>query len=161
MRRHERVANRRNVVIVVLVLDENGLPEQVAKSDAQDPGDITEDVESADVALAALDLAQPVLRPPDKAGQDRLGETAPPSVKRDALSNAQVVTRAPHDLNDRPASGWYPDSLSGSALPATDVMAPTALSQLREEAWCPCCRRQNDPNCSRSCAASRRRSTRR
>lgn len=48
------------------------------------------------LALAALDLAQPVLGAPQQSGEGASGQAAAASVEGDALSDAQLVTSAAH-----------------------------------------------------------------
>jgi hypothetical protein len=66
------------------------------ESHPQSTGNLAEDVEAPDLALTTLNLAEPVLGPTYEVREDPLGQTAPASVQRDALADAQVIAGAPH-----------------------------------------------------------------
>jgi hypothetical protein len=85
---HERISDGWDIVIVVLVLDQDRLAQEIPERDAKGTGEVGEDVDAADLALAAFDLAQPVLRPPHEAGEDHLGQTPALPVERNAFPDA-------------------------------------------------------------------------
>jgi len=60
--RHERVAHPGHVVPVLVVLHEHGLPEQITQGHPQLSCNISEPIKSTNITLAALDLAEPILR---------------------------------------------------------------------------------------------------
>ena len=95
-RRHQRVPDRRNIVVLVLVLHQHGLAEQVAQRHPQAPRDVGEDVQPADIPLAPLDLAQPVLSPAHQVSQHRLRQPTPPPVEGNTLPDAELITRTTH-----------------------------------------------------------------
>jgi hypothetical protein len=113
MRCHERVSDRGDIVIVVVVLDKDGLPEKIPECDAKCTCEIGEDIEPPDLPLPTFDLAQPVFGPTDEAGEHHLGQTPAPPVERDAFPDAQVITSSSHNLYDTAPTVADPDSLSG------------------------------------------------
>jgi hypothetical protein len=51
-----------------------------------------------------------------------LGQATPPTVERDALTDAEMIASSSHDLNDTGTVQAYPDCLSGSPLVETGVI---------------------------------------
>lgn len=58
---HQRVADRRNVVILLVVLHQDTLTQQITERDSKRPCQIYKHIKAANLPLATLDLAQPVL----------------------------------------------------------------------------------------------------
>jgi hypothetical protein len=73
---HQGVADSRYVVFLGPVgLHEDRVAEQVADADSKGGGEFAHNVEPSEVALVPLDLAQPVLRSSDQAGENALGSS--------------------------------------------------------------------------------------
>jgi hypothetical protein len=80
---HQRIADGWNVVVLRLpVLDQDRLTQQIAHADPEGAGHLADHVQAANVALVALNLAQPILGAADKLSQNALGQTPTPAVER-------------------------------------------------------------------------------
>jgi hypothetical protein len=59
------VTDRRNIIVSLFVLHQHWLTQEIAERDAKRLGDLGKDVEPPNLAITALDFAQPVFRPAD------------------------------------------------------------------------------------------------
>src|SRR5690606_10801796 len=114
---HQCVTDGRNVVLLTIILNQHRLADEVTQRDPKSTREFRQDVESPDFPLPALDLAEPVLRASHEVRQHGLRQPAARPVERDALPEAEVVSRSTHEVNHRsehPPSD--PDILSGHLL---------------------------------------------
>ena len=94
---HQRLAHSRNVIIArLVVLKQNGLAEKILEGYTKGLREFVDDVESADLPVAAFDLTQPVLRPADHGREGGLGQAPTATIERNAISDAQLVACTPH-----------------------------------------------------------------
>lgn len=75
----------------------------------------------ANLTLAALDLAKPVLASSDQARRHGLGEATTCTVEGDALADAQVIACSSHDYND--------DTLNRAAFALGQLVGAQLLDQ--------------------------------
>ena len=72
------------------------LAQKIAKRDAKRLGDFGKDVEPPNLAITALDFAQPVFRPADQPRQNRLCQTSTTTIEGNPFANRQLIPGSSH-----------------------------------------------------------------
>ncbi|GAB3812763.1 hypothetical protein GCM10028799_09400 [Kribbella italica] len=101
--------------MLVIILKEDRLAEQIRELDPKRSGEFGQDIESTDLPLATLNLAEPVLGAADEVREHSLRQSASGTVESYPLTDAQMIASASHGYNDTQCAREDPDSLSGSS----------------------------------------------
>ena len=78
------------------VLQQDRLSEQITECDSKRPRHIRKHIKPANLPLATLDLAQPVLSTTHQVSENNPRQYATTPVEGNTLADAELITRTPH-----------------------------------------------------------------
>jgi hypothetical protein len=109
-------SHRGDVIVVLVVLDKDRLPQQITHLDSQRPRQLSDDVQAPHIPYTPLNLADPVLGAANQIPEHALAHSASPSIESDAFADSHLITSTAH-ASILPAAAMQPQDFDKSTWP--------------------------------------------